>query len=219
MRKIGQLKNFAKWLSGSGQKQDETSPLIKIKVFNKRLARQIGKMEIQERTAKKKALNARKDGDIAGSRLHMKSSLQYRKWGHSTENFRVKMEGVQYRLEQAKVMGQFSKVAEDIVGTLQGLQEQVKMPEIAKLLSEMDLGFGSMEAMFGETSEQLEITDDASSTGVTEDEVNLALAEVDSELSIESGISLPSVPAGINAEAQIDDLEKEIKKLKNQRRN
>ncbi|MHA1646643.1 MAG: Snf7 family protein [Promethearchaeota archaeon] len=218
MRKIGQLKNFAMWLSGAGQKQDETSPLIKIKVFNKRLARQIGKMEVQERTAKKKAITARKNGDIAGSKLHMKSSLQYRKWGHSTENFRVKMEGVQYRLEQAKAMGQFSKVAEDIVGTLQGLQEQVKMPEIAKLLSEMDLGFGSMEAMFGETSEQLEITDDASSTGVTDDEVNLALAEVDSEISVETGISLPSVPVGSNAEAQIDDLEKEIKKLKQQRR-
>ncbi len=216
--KIGSLKNFAMWLSGGYQKQNDTSPLIKIKVFNKRLARQIGKMEIQERTAKKKAITARKNGDIAGSKLHMKSSLQYRKWAHSTENFRVRMEGVQYRLEQAKAMGQFSKVAEDIVGTLQGLQEQVKMPEIAKLLSEMDLGFGSMESMFGETSAQLEITDDASSTGVTDDEVNLALAEVDSEISVETGISLPSVPAGINAEEQIDDLEKEIKKLKQQRR-
>ena len=75
-----------------------------------------------------------------------------------------------------------------------------------------------MESMFGETSEQLEIADDASSTGVTDNEVNMALAEVDSELSIESGISLPSVPGGLNAEAQIDDLEKEIKKLKDQRR-
>ena len=215
---IGSLKNFATWLSGGYQQKDETSPLIKIKVFNKRLSRQIGKMEIQERTAKKKAIRARKDGDIAGSKLHMKNSLQYRKWAFSTEKFRSKMEGVQYRLEQAKVMGQFSKVAEDIVGTLQGLQEQVKMPEIAKLLSEMDLGFGAMDSMLGETTDQLEITDDASSTGVTDDEVNLALAEVDSELSVTSGISLPSVPAGANAEEQIDDLEKEIKKLKQQRR-
>ncbi|MHA1766141.1 MAG: Snf7 family protein [Promethearchaeota archaeon] len=188
-------------------------------MFNKRLARQIGKMEIQERTAKKKAIAARKNGDLPGSRLHMKNSLQYRKWAHATENFRMRMEGVQYRLEQAKVMGQFSKVAEDIVGTLQGLQEQVKMPEIAKLLSDMDLGFGSMESMLGETTEQLEISDDAASTGVTDEEVDNALAEVDSEISVESGISLPSVPAGTNAEAQIDDLEKEIKKLKQQRGN
>ncbi|MHA1718414.1 MAG: Snf7 family protein [Promethearchaeota archaeon] len=207
------------WLSGGYQQKNETSPLIKIKVFNKRLARQIGKMEIQERTAKKKAIAARKNGDLPGSRLHMKNSLQYRKWAHATENFRMRMEGVQYRLEQAKVMGQFSKVAEDIVGTLQGLQEQVKMPEIAKLLSDMDLGFGSMESMLGETTEQLEISDDAASTGVTDEEVDNALAEVDSEISVESGISLPSVPAGTNAEAQIDDLEKEIKKLKQQRGN
>jgi len=207
------------WLSGGYQQKNETSPLIKIKVFNKRLARQIGKMEIQERTAKKKAIAARKNGDIPGSKLHMKNSLQYRKWAHATENFRMRMEGVRYRLEQAKAMGQFSKVAEDIVGTLQGLQEQVKMPEIAKLLSDMDLGFGSMESMLGETTEQLEISDDASSTGVTDEEVDNALAEVDSEISVESGISLPSVPAGTNAEAQIDDLEKEIKKLKQQRGN
>ena len=213
--KMGSLKKLAEWLSdGYKNEPQTTSPLIKIKVFNKRLQRQIGKMEIKEKLAKKRAIESRRTGDIKGSKLHMKSSLQYRKWAYSTENFRMRMEGVQVKLEQAKVMGQFSKVAVDIVSTLQGLQTQVSMPEIQKMLAEIDLGFGSMEAIMQETTAQLETGENASASGVTETEVDLALAEVDATFGIQEGLALPSVPSSETAEAQIDNLEDEIKKLK-----
>ena len=170
--------------------------------------------------AKKRAVESRKTGDIAGSKLHMKNSLQYRKWGHSTEHFRMKIENVQYKLEQAKVMGQFSKVAEDIVGTLQGLQLNVKMPEMAKMLQEMDLGFGGMEAVMGETTSQLEQGEGATTaTAVSDSEVENALEEIDTEMSMDSVIALPSVPMDEAPEAQIENLEDEIKKLKESRNN
>ena len=212
---MGSLKKLAEWLSdGFKDEPQTTSPLIKIKVFTKRLQRQIGKMEIKEKLAKKRAIEDRRTGDIKGSKMHMKSSLQYRKWAHSTENFRMRMEGVQIKLEQAKVMGQFSKVAVDIVGTLQGLQTQVDMPEIQKMLAEIDLGFGSMEAVMQETTAQLETGENASASGVSEAEVENALAEVDATFGIQEGLELPSVPSSETAEAQIDNLEDEIKKLK-----
>ena len=217
---MGSLRQLAEWLSdGFKDEPQTTSPLIKIKVFTKRLQRQIGKMEIKERLAKKRAIEARRTGDIKGSKLHMKSSLQYRKWAYSTENFRMRMEGVQVKLEQAKIMGQFSKVAVDIGSTLQGLQSQVKMPEIQKMLAEVDLGFGSMEAIMQETTSQLETGENISTTGISEAEVETALAEVDATIGIEEGLALPTVPSSETAESQIDNLEDEIKKLKSSRQN
>ena len=74
--------------------------------------------------------------------------------------------------------------------------------------------------MMNETTEQLEISDDASSTGVDEDEVEAALMEVDAELSIGQRSSLPSVPGAVaQDEDELDDLEAEIAKLKSQRGN
>ena len=215
------MKKFAEWLSGAFNDEEQTtSPLIKVKVFNKRLARQIRKMEVQEKMAKKRAIDARKSGDIAGSKLHMKNSLQYRKWEHSTEHFRMKIENIQFRLQQAKVMGQFNEVAEDIVGTLQGLQLNVKMPEMAKMLQEMDLGFGSMDAMMDTTTSQLEQSEGATSeTAVSDSEVENALAEIDTEMSMDSVMALPSVPVSDAPETQIENLEDEIKKLKESRKN
>ena len=220
VKPMGSLKKFANWLSTSGtkRKKTETSPLTKIKIFNKRLARQVKKMEIQERSMRKKAIESRKQGDLNGSRMKMKSSLQYRKWSHATENFRVRMEGVQFKLQQAKAMEQFSSVATDIAKVMNGLQLSVKAPEIAKMMEQIDLGFGSMDSIMTETTEKLEQGEDLSTTGVTEDEVNDALAEVDATLSIETGQALPSAPMSkAEPEGEISDIEAEINKLKAQR--
>ena len=217
---MGSMKKFAKWLSGERSRKNGVDPvrqtITSLKIFNRRLQRQIRKMEQQEKLARKKAIDRRKTNDIAGSKLHMKASLQFQKWGHSTENFRVRLDGVQFRLEQAKAMGDFTGVAQDIVGILGQLQTQIKAPEIAQMLSQLDFGFGSMESMFDETSKQLEDQEDVSSTGVSEEEVENALSEVDAELSIGTRQSLPSVP-GVTNEGDISDLEAEIKRLKSQR--
>jgi len=216
---MGSIKRFAGWLSGDRRKGSDDpvrSTITSLKIFNRRLARQIRKMEQQGKLAKKKAIERRKAGDIPGSKLHMKSSLQFIKWSHSTENFRVRLDGVQFKLQQAKAMNDFSGVAQEIVGVLGDLQNTVKAPELGKMLSQLDLGFGNMEAMFGETSEQLEISDDASASGVSDEEVDMALAEVDAELSLDTRQALPSVP-GLVDTGEISDLEKEIARLKSQR--
>jgi len=116
------------------------------------------------------------------------------------------------------MLGQFTSVAEEIVGTLQGLQQAVNIPEMAKILSEMNLGFGGLEAAMGETTSQLELTEDAAASAVSEEEVNTALEEIDSEMSADSAVNLPTVPTDQTPEAQIDSLETEIKKLKGARK-
>jgi hypothetical protein len=173
-------------------------------------------MEVQQKLARNKAIERRKAGDIAGSKLHMKSSLQFQKWVHATENFRVRLDGVQFKLEQAKAMNDFTGVAQDIAGILTELQLSIKAPEIAQMLAQLDFGFGTMDSLFEETAEQMEISEDASSTSVSESEVENALAEVDAELSLDTRQALPSVP-GMAKESEINDLEAEIKRLKSQR--
>lgn len=221
---IGTLKKLVDWLNGDDDNRSarsstsSASPRIKIKVFNKRLARMISKMEIQEARNRKKAQEALTNGDKTGARIYMKNSLQYRKWALATEKFKMQMEGVEMKLDQAKMISDFSGVAQDIVATLKGLQQQVKMPEVSKMLSQLDMGFGKIDAVLSETSDQLEITEDASSTAVSDKEVDEALSEVDLELSADSLTALPEVPQMLDSEVNIEDLEQEIKKLKEKNR-
>ncbi len=226
---MGSLKKFVKWLSGdkvsngSGGKKDPVrSTIIGVKIFTRRLNRQVKKMEVQAKRSRKKAIKRRKAGDLSGSRLHMKSSLQFRKWANATDNFRVRMEGVKFKLEQAQAMNDFSSVAKDIAGILGQLQQTVKAPEIANLLSQLDLGFGNIEAMMGEVTDSLEDSEAASVNSVSDDEVDDALAEIDAELSIDTRSALPSAPSAVGAskkqgDEDISDLEAEIQKLKNRR--
>ena len=86
------------------------------------------------------------------------------------------------------------------------------------MLTELDLGFGNMESVMNETTAQLEISEGASSSAVSEEEVEQALAEVDTEMSLDHSTVLPSTPISVgDANAEIDDLEEEIKKLKAQK--
>lgn len=174
----------------------------------------ISKMEIREEMYKKKAMEARRNGDQIGSQMYMKNSLQYRKWALATEKFKMQIEGIEMKLDQAKMVADFSGVAKEIVDTLHGLQQQVKMPEVSKMLANLDLGFGKVDSILAETSSELELSEDASSTAVSEEEVNEALAEVDLNLSAESLSTLPEVPTLDESEVNIEDLEKEIHKLK-----
>ncbi len=78
---MGSIKRFASWLSGDRRKGNADpvrSTITSLKIFNRRLARQIKKMEQQGKLAKKKAIERRKAGDIPGSRLHMKYSKSSR---------------------------------------------------------------------------------------------------------------------------------------------
>jgi hypothetical protein len=212
---MGKLVEFVKWLQGDQQPQShQPSPLIKIKLFNKRLARQVKKMEIKEKISKKEALRDREEGDLTGARIHMRASIQYKKWAFSTQKFQNQMDNIQFRLQQAKIVGDFAGMAKDLTGALQGLQSQVKMPEIQKMLGELDMGFGKMDDLFAETSEILETSETESSTGVSDTEVDEALAAVDAEFAIDTGLTMPSVPSMADPDEKLESLEEEIKKLK-----
>ena len=222
------VKKFASWLSGESgsggwkkkSKTPEVSPLTKIKMFNRRLTRSIGKMEMEQNRAKKNAIKSRKEGNLERSKVYMKSALQFSKWVNASEAFRLKMQGIQFQLEQAKAVEQFSTVAKDIVGAIKTIKTSVTAPQITTLLNQLDFG-GFQNIMEGVTENLDEKESQSETSGVTDAEVNEALAEIDAEIGVTTRSSLPTVPGQIpQMEEGLDDmdsLEAEIEKLKKNR--
>ncbi len=218
---MGKLIDFVTSVGNDKKSSHETPAHIKIKLFNKRLARQISKMEIQESRARKKAIEARKSGNMEQAKIYMKSSLQFRKWMNSSESFKIKMEGIQYKLEQARAMESFTGVAQDVASVLKSLETQVQVPEVSKIISDLEAGFNNMDKLMENVSGSLENAENASETAVSDTEVEEELAKVDLDLGLAQGSSLPSAPEGgleeMESGEDIGDLEKEIEKLKAQR--
>lgn len=206
---MGSLKKFANWLSGgpgSRGKNTAVSSITKLKVFTKRLQRQSSKLASQSKVARRKAVELRKTGNLSASRLQMKSSLQNQKWALGIDNHVLQIQGLQFKLEQAKSVNDVAEILKGVAISIAGLQNQVNAPQISELVEQIDLGiqdFDVIQEMTEEGFQSMEVS------AVTEKDVDSALAEIDSEISVETGQALPSAGDG-----KISDLEKEIQRLK-----
>ncbi|GAF68373.1 unnamed protein product [marine sediment metagenome] len=207
---MGSLKKFANWLGGgtSRGKNTATSSITKLKVFIKRLQRQSSKLNSQSKIARRKAVDLRKKGDLSSSRLQMKSALQSSKWAQGIDNYVLQIQGLQFKLEQAKSINDVGEILKGVAASIAGLQQSVNAPQISELVEKIDIGiqdFDVVQEMTEDGLESMQVSE------VTEEDVDAALAEVDSEISVETGQALPSAAEG---EGKISDLEKEIQRLK-----
>lgn len=210
------MKKFAEWMAGGKgpsfhRKGKASQYVVKLKILNKRLAKRAGSLGFKADQARRKAIDARRRGDVEGSRMQMRQSLQYAKWRNGVEAFRLRLEGLSFKLQQAKALQETKDVLVGIAGTIAGLQRAIKAPQIEELIREIGLGMENLEV----TQEIAEEGMDAVhvDTEVTDDQVDQALAEVDAEIMVESGQALPS-PAG---STRIKELEEELRKLKEER--
>ena len=79
---MGKLTNFVKWLSDDKSSSKKgvdpiRSTITGLRIFTRKLTKQVNRMEIQGKRARAKAIERRKAGDIKGSQIHMKSALQF----------------------------------------------------------------------------------------------------------------------------------------------
>jgi|SRR5271157_3604522 len=207
---MGTLKNFAGWMSGNkGGKDTTLSVLTKLKIFNKRLSRQATQLNMKSQRARAKAIDLRKKGDTAGSKMQMRAHLQMQAWKNNIENFQLKLDGLQYKLEQAKAVNDVESILKNVAGVITVLQKTVSAPEISQIISQIDLGISDFDATQEVAAEGME--DMGATDQISDDQVDLALDEVDAEIMAETGTQLPSAGSG-----KISDLEKEIQKLKQQ---
>jgi DNA-binding FrmR family transcriptional regulator len=206
---MGSLKDFGNWLSGGkgGKSNTATSSITKMRIFIKRLARQSAKLNSQAAISRRKAVELRKKGDLSSSRMHMKASLQNKRWAEGIDNFSLQLQGLQFKLEQAKAIDDVNSILQGVAKAVNGLQANVSAPQISELVESIDIGIQDFDVVQEMTEDGLQAMN--TSSEVTEADIDSALAEVDSEISVETGQVLPTAGDG-----KISELEKEIQRLK-----
>ncbi|MFX1309893.1 MAG: Snf7 family protein [Promethearchaeota archaeon] len=205
---MGFLKDISKWLSGGRKKDNIRSASVKLKVFNKRLMRQTKKLEINSKLARDKAVNLRKQGDMDGSKFHARNYLQVKKQARAVEMFRTNLDGLLFKLEQATAVKDVSEIMTGIAQSLAALKNQLSIPQITELMSQIDIDMEEFAVTADIATEGMEgITID---TAVSDSDVNEVLGEIDAEIQVEMGAALPTAAS----DGKIAELEKELNRLK-----
>ncbi|MBY9012014.1 MAG: Snf7 family protein [Candidatus Lokiarchaeota archaeon] len=205
---MGFLKDMSNWLAGGKKKDTVRSATIKLKVFNKRLARQVLKMEMTGKQARDKAVRLRKAGDMDGSEFHARNYLQVKKQARAIDHFRTNLEGMVFKLEQANAVKDISDIMQGIATSLGMLKSQLSVPQLTELMTEIGIDMEDFEVTQEITSDGIDnMTLD---TAVTDNQVKEILGEIDAEIQVEVGGALPS----IDPDGKIKELEDELNKLK-----
>jgi hypothetical protein len=205
---MGFLKDISKWVSGGRKTDSVRSASIKLKVFNKRLMRQVKKLDITAKIARDKAVNLRRQGDMEGSKFHARNYLQVSKQSRSVEMFRTNLEGLQFKLDQANAVKDVSQIMTGIAQSLTVLKNQFSIPQIQEVMSQIDLDMEDFAVTSDIATEGMDnITID---TAVTDTDVTDVLGEIDAEIQVEMGAALPTAAS----DEKIAELEKELNRLK-----
>jgi len=205
---MGFLKDMSNWLSGGKKKDTVRSATVKLKVFNKRLARNTRKMEITAKQARDKAVRLRKAGDMDGSEFHARNYLQVKKQARAIDHFRTNLEGMVFKLEQATAVKDISNIMTGIASSLGALKNQLSVPQLTEMMTEIGIDMEDFEVTQEITSDGIDnMTLD---TAVTDNQVKDILGEIDAEIQVEVGGALPS----IDPDGKVKELEEELNKLK-----
>ena len=205
---MGFLKDMSGWLSGGKKKDTVRSATVKLKVFNKRLARNTKKMEITAKQARDKAVRLRKAGDMDGSEFHARNYLQVKKQARAIDHFRTNLEGMVFKLEQASAVKDISNIMTGIASSLGALKNQLSVPQLTEMMTEIGIDMEDFEVTQEITSDGIDnMTLD---TAVSDSQVKDVLGEIDAEIQVEVGGALPS----IDPDGKVKELEEELNKLK-----
>ncbi|OLS15111.1 MAG: charged multivesicular body protein 4 [Promethearchaeota archaeon CR_4] len=209
---MGLLNKITDYLSSGGNKDKKLNhTIIQLKLLNTRLTKQAKKLDQSSQLARRKAIDFRKKGNLDSSKVQMKAHLQTQAWKNNIENFQLKLEGLQYKLEQSKAVKDVAGILVDVASAIKGLSQSVSTPEISEVLEKIDLGisdFDVIQEVASEGMEQLGATDQ-----VSDEAVEKALEEVDAEIEVETENALPSASKGA-----LDELVRGLQDLKQSER-
>ncbi|MFW9830884.1 MAG: Snf7 family protein [Candidatus Thorarchaeota archaeon] len=197
------IRRFMNWLGGG---PDLNKLIFRLDVFCRKMDLQRKMLEKEASKSRQRAKKYRLNGNMDATRMYLQHHLRFQKWSLSVDAYRLRIEGLQTQLRQSQAMGEVAKILGQLNSALGGLKNQVKVPEVAKLVDQIEGNLRHFEM----TQEVAEAGMDrmAVSTEVTDGEVKDALKELDSEIEIETGTSLPE------PEKRVSELEKEIERLK-----
>jgi hypothetical protein len=205
---MGFLKDLSNWLSGGRKKDTIRHATVRLKVFNKQLARQSKKMDMSAKLARDKAVNLRKQGDMQGSEFHARNYLQVKKQARAIDLFRTNLEGMVFKLEQATAVKDVAEIMQGIATSLGALKNQLSIPQLTELMTKIGVDMEDFAVTEEITSDG--ISDIMVDTAVTDGDVKEVLGEIDAEIQVEMGVALPSA----GSDEKIAELEKELNRLK-----
>ncbi|MGV9200225.1 MAG: Snf7 family protein [Promethearchaeia archaeon] len=211
---MGFLKDFSekasKWLKGKENVKDGIkSATIKLRIYNKRLLRQVKKLEQTASRERKKAVKFRKEGDNQGAKTHARRFLQLKSQVRSVEKFRSNLEGLQFKLEQASAVKDVAGIFKSISTSVSNVKNQLNIPQIQDVLTDLTVDMEEIGMTQEVASESME--DVNMEMSVDDSKVDNFLQELDTEIEVEAGGNLPSP---MIEDERVKDLEEELKKLK-----
>lgn len=197
------IRRFKEWLGG---KPSLKQLIFRLDVFCRKLDLQRKMLEKEASKSRQKAKRYRLQGNMDAVRLYLQHHLRFQKWALSVDAYRLRIEGLQTQLRQSEAMGDLSKILGQLNAALGGLKTQVKVPEVAQLVDQIEGNlrhFEMTQEIADEGMERMSV-----STEVTDGEVSQALSDLDQEIEVETGTALPQ------PEQRVSQLEEEIRRLK-----
>ncbi|MHA1606008.1 MAG: Snf7 family protein [Candidatus Freyarchaeota archaeon] len=198
------LRKFINWLKGGPKLKDV---IFKLEVFTRKLEYHKKQLEREARKNREEAKRYRMMGNNEAAKMYAEHYLRYQKWALATDSYRLRIHGMVVKLRQSQSVYEVASTLSGIRAALEGLKSTVNLPDISQLVDEIDASMQEFDIAQDVTEAGFERM--TVSTDVTSKEVAETLSEIDQEIGVETGVKLPSVPAG-----KIAELEKDIKKLK-----
>jgi len=197
------IRRFMDWLGGG---PDLSKLIFRLDVFCRKLDLQRKMLEREASKSREKAKKYRLNGNMDAVRLYLGHHLRFQKWALSIDGYRLRIEGLQTQLRQSEAVGEVAKLLGQLNAALGGLRTQVRVPEVAQLVDQIEGNLRHFEMTQEVAEAGMERM--SVSTEVTDGEIKQALGELDQEIEVETGTALPQ------PEKRVSELEAEIRKLK-----
>jgi len=194
------LKRFGQWLRGS----DYRRLTVNMDIFCKKLDFQRRQLEAESKRNREKALQYRKEGNDGAFKMYVEQYLRYQKWALGVDVYRLRIEGMLFKLRQSQMAKDIAGILGSVKATLKDLRLAVSVPDVAEMVDGIEKELQHVE--LAQEVTQTGVDRAIASTTVTPEDVAQAMEQIDAEVEATTALPVPK--------SKESELEKEIKKLK-----
>jgi len=199
------MKKFIKFIKGKGNLQ---KLILNIDIFTKNLERQRKQLMREARKNFDRAREYRLEGEDDSAKLYLEHYVRNKKMAYGVDRYRLNIVNLLGQLKQAQAHNQTALALMSIQSNLAGMQSNLEIPTLEALMGNIVQTFQqfkmSGELMHDKMEEQQQVD-----TAVSDEDLSAAVAELDADIGLETGISLAKP-----ADGKVSKLEDEIKKLR-----
>ncbi len=204
---MGVLEQFFQWIK---KKENFNKLTYNLELLDRNLKFQKKQLEKESKKQYNKAKKFRMEGNTQGARLYMQHRLRFQKWAIATDTYRLNIVGLAHQVKMAKSHVEIARSLSGVQRSLKSLVSNVKLPKLGELMNDLQQNLQEMD-LTGEFIQDHIEEGTQTSLQVTELDINESMQQLDSEITAEAKKAL--VPPS----KRMIELEKEIKKLKEEK--